>query len=73
MTTQMHVVILMFMANLMFATMFMYLLDTSKGVDESCVNMVIKFMWGELRHGLMILYFILCMSVVMCLIYGNAC
>jgi hypothetical protein len=50
---------------------FVYLLDTSKGVDEFCVNMAIKFMWGELGHGLMILYFILCMIDVLYLIYGK--
>jgi len=50
---------------------FVYLLDTSKGVDEFCVSMEIKFMWGELGHGLMILYFILYMTVVMYLIYGK--
>lgn len=59
------------MAILMFGTMFVYLLDTSKGVDEFCVKMAIKFLWGELGHGLNILYFILCMTIVMCLIYGK--
>ncbi len=39
MTTQMHVVVLLFMAILMLGNMFVYLLDTSKGVDEFCVNM----------------------------------
>jgi hypothetical protein len=41
----MHVVVLLFMANLMLETMFVYLLDISKGVDEFCVNMGIKVMW----------------------------
>jgi hypothetical protein len=36
----MHVVLL-FMVSLMLGTMFVYLLDTSKGIDEFCVNMAV--------------------------------